>query len=71
MKGSTPDRHISVGELPLWSWMATALLLVMLFMLLLASGALLVPLFGQTAEAANYIHAFAHDGRHLLGVPCH
>ena len=37
----------------------------------LASGDLLVPLLGHSARVANYLHEFAHDGRHLLGVPCH
>lgn len=71
MKGSTLDRHISVGEIPLWSWIATALLLAMLFVLLLASGELLVSLPERAQAAATYAHEFAHDGRHLLGVPCH
>ncbi len=63
-------RRISL-EIPLWSWVVTALLLAMLLVLLLASGELLVPLLGQAAGAADYLHEFAHDGRHLLGVPCH
>ena len=64
-------RHLSLGEMPLWSWLALALLLVALFLLLSASGALLAPLLGQASGAADYLHEFAHDGRHLLGVPCH
>ena len=52
-------------------WMATALLLLALFVLLSASGDLLVPLLGRAAGAFDYLHEFAHDGRHLLGVPCH
>ena len=71
MKGSTLERHISLGEMPLWSWITTALLLAMLLVVLLASGELLVPLLGQAADVTNYLHEFAHDGRHLLGVPCH
>ena len=71
MKGSTLERHISLGEIPLWSWITTALLLAMLLVVLLASGELLVPLLGQAADVTNYLHEFAHDGRHLLGVPCH
>ncbi len=71
MEGRTLDRHISLGEMPLWSWLATVLLLGMLFVLLSASGELLVPLLGQAAELTNYLHELAHDGRHLLGVPCH
>ena len=51
--------------------MATALLLAMLFILLSASGELLAPLIGQAAGIFEYAHEFAHDGRHLLAVPCH
>jgi len=68
---SSPERRISLGEMPLWSWLLVALLLMMLFTLLSASGALLVPLLGQAAGAADYLHEFAHDGRHLLAIPCH
>ncbi len=57
--------------MPLWSWGATLLLLLVLFLLLSASGELLVPLLGQAATVTNYLHEFAHDGRHLLAVPCH
>ncbi len=64
-------RRTSIGEMPLWSWLLALLLLALLFLLLSASGELLVPLVGQAAEATNYLHEFAHDGRHLLGVPCH
>ncbi len=71
MEGSTLGRHISLGEMPLWSWLLALLLLGMLLALLSASGDLLVPLLGQAAGMTNYLHEFAHDGRHLLGVPCH
>ncbi len=72
MKGSTTlGQHISLGEMPLWSWLLTLLLLAMLFVLLSASGELLVPLLGQAAGIFDYTHEFAHDGRHLLSVPCH
>ena len=64
-------RQISLGELPLWSWLTLALLLLALFLLLSASGALLAPLLGQAAGVTDYLHEFAHDGRHLLAVPCH
>ena len=69
--GHTAGRRISLGEMPLWSWLAIALLLAMLFILLSASGELLAPLLGQVAGVSNYLHEFAHDGRHLLGAPCH
>ena len=65
------DRRISLGEMPLWSWLLSLLLLAMLFALLSASGELLLPLLGQAAGVTDYLHEFAHDGRHLLAVPCH
>jgi Probable cobalt transporter subunit (CbtB) len=57
--------------LPLWSLLTLALLLLALFLLLSASGDLLAPLLGRAAWPFDYLHEFAHDGRHLLGVPCH
>ncbi len=71
MESNSLDRRISLGEVPLWSWLLGLLLLAMIFVLLSASGALLAPLFGQAAGAFDYLHEFAHDGRHLLAVPCH
>ena len=59
------------AALPLWGWMALALLLLALFLILSASGTLLAPVLGDTSGVFNYLHEFAHDGRHLLGVPCH
>ncbi len=71
MERDSLNRRISVGEMPPWSWLLALLLLVMLFALLSASGDLLVPMLGQAAGATDYLHEFAHDGRHLLAVPCH
>jgi hypothetical protein len=34
-------------------------------------GVLLEPVLGKAATAKNYLHEFFHDGRHLLGFPCH
>jgi Probable cobalt transporter subunit (CbtB) len=63
-------RHPS-PTLPLWGWVSLGLMLVFLFVLLSASGALLAPFLGQAAGAFDYLHEFAHDGRHLLAAPCH
>ncbi len=71
MNSDSFGRRISLGEVPLWSWLTMVLLLAILFLLLSASGELLAPLLGQVAGAADYLHEFAHDGRHLLAVPCH
>lgn len=72
------EKHLSqeglapgIGEIPAWSWLAAALLLLAFFMLMSSSGDLLVPLVGSAAGFTEYLHEFAHDGRHLLAVPCH
>ena len=68
---NVPRGSITLGEMPWWSWLVLTLLLVLLFMGLSASGALLVPLVGQAAGFTDYLHEFTHDGRHLLALPCH
>lgn len=65
------QRGISLGEIPWWSWLALGLLLAVLFLTLSASEDLLAPLIGKAAYATDYLHEFTHDGRHLLGIPCH
>ena len=65
------ERHTSSPAIPAWSLLMLALLLLALFLLLSASGTLLAPLFGQAAGVFDYMHEFAHDGRHILAIPCH
>ena len=50
---------------------AVVLALLALYAVFLDQGQLLSPVMGKVAVAANYLHEFAHDGRHLLGAPCH
>jgi hypothetical protein len=50
---------------------AVILALVALYAVFLDQGQLLSPVLGELASTANYLHEFAHDGRHLLGAPCH
>lgn len=50
---------------------AVILAFVTLYAVFLDQGQLLSPVMGKTAVAMNYIHELAHDGRHLLGAPCH
>jgi hypothetical protein len=50
---------------------AVILALVTLYAVFLDQGQLLSPVMGKTAVAMNYLHELAHDGRHLLGAPCH
>jgi len=50
---------------------AVLLALLALYAVFLDQGQLLSPVLGKVAATANYVHEFAHDGRHLLGAPCH
>jgi hypothetical protein len=68
---NTTRKPGSVKDVPVWSWAALALFLLVAFAVLFDNGALLTPFIGEAATANNYLHAFFHDGRHLLAVPCH
>lgn len=50
---------------------AVVLALLALYAVFLDQGQLLSPVMGKVAASANYLHELAHDGRHLLGAPCH
>ncbi len=50
---------------------AALVALLTLYAIFLDQGQLLSPVLGKAAVLANYLHEFAHDGRHLLGAPCH
>lgn len=45
--------------------------LVTLYALFFDQGALLSPALGEASYSSNYLHEFAHDARHLFGLPCH
>lgn len=51
--------------------LTAVLALLALYAVFLDQGRLLSPVLGKAAVTANYLHEFAHDGRHLLGAPCH
>jgi hypothetical protein len=48
-----------------------AFVLLAIFAVLFDNGALLAPFLGDVSYTANYLHELFHDGRHLLGAPCH
>ena len=50
---------------------AVLLALITLYAVFLDQGQLLSPVMGKAAVVGNYLHELAHDGRHLLGAPCH
>ena len=54
---------IPIGELPPWLIFAGVLLLAIYFVGVEEGATSIVP--------GMYVHEFVHDGRHLLGFPCH
>jgi len=51
-------------RVPLWTWLIVAVALMAVYALTLENGATL-------RTGASVIHELFHDGRHILGVPCH
>ena len=45
-------------------WLVALLALAVIYAVTLENGAVL-------ADGARFLHEAFHDGRHLLGVPCH
>ena len=55
---------IPLRELLPWSAFGGLLALLLLYFVSTEQGAL-------SLIAGSYVHEFVHDGRHLLGFPCH
>ena len=51
-------------SVPLPAWLAAAVALFVVYVVLQENGALL-------ASSWETLHELFHDGRHALGVPCH
>ncbi len=50
--------------IPAWTWLVLALAMATVYALTMENGATL-------QSGATFLHELFHDGRHLLGVPCH
>jgi hypothetical protein len=61
LENTTTIERIAV---PVWAWLVAALALVSVYALTMENGATL-------QAGATFLHELFHDGRHLLGVPCH
>jgi hypothetical protein len=62
-------RHLSnLGvTLPLWASPVVAIALAMLYAVTFDAGFV----SARVTDSGMYLHELFHDGRHLLGVPCH
>jgi hypothetical protein len=61
---------IPVRELLPWTIFGGLILLLALYFIGVEEGAASVT-HGAHAHEGLYVHEFLHDGRHLLGFPCH
>jgi len=53
--------------LPAWAWLVAALALALFWTVLLEAGAVSTAI----GQSGPFLHEVFHDGRHLIGVPCH
>lgn len=56
--------RVPLREVVPWAVFAGAMLLTLLYLVGLDQGA-------TSVFSGQLLHEFVHDGRHLLGVPCH
>lgn len=61
---ATVEAPVEALPIPWTLWFAAIVSVVLAYLLVSENGALL-------AENWVYLHELAHDGRHVLGVPCH
>ena len=61
---STTAPPIPLRELLPWAAFGGTLALLLLYFVTTEQGA-------TALMAGSYVHEFLHDGRHLLGFPCH
>ncbi|WP_182904975.1 CbtB-domain containing protein [Microbispora sp. H13382] len=62
MSGMSTPSVIPIPRLRLWLLTVPVLLLIA-YLVLMDNGAI--------SQTGAYLHELMHDGRHLLGVPCH
>jgi hypothetical protein len=69
MSTTTTGAQRTEVAVPIPGWALPALVIaVLLFGLVTMEGGLVSNALGQTG---SFLHELFHDGRHLLGVPCH
>lgn len=64
---ATPDLEIPsipIGQLAPWTVFVVLVASIVLFFISADQGIVSIP-------SGNAIHEWVHDGRHLLGFPCH
>jgi len=55
------------GGLPIWAWLGAAMAAVLFWAVMMEVSAVSTAL----GQSGPFLHELFHDGRHLIGVPCH
>lgn len=63
--------RLPLHHVPAWTWLAVGFLMLFVYAVGFDQGLLLRPVVGKLAQTSNYLHELFHNGRHLLGFPCH
>ena len=53
--------------LPIWAWLAAAVATALFWTVMMEAGAVAA----AVGQSGPFLHELFHDGRHLIGVPCH
>jgi hypothetical protein len=67
MSTITAAARTTAVKVPSWAWLVMMLALGMLYAVTFDTGFV----SSHVASSSMYLHELFHDGRHLLGVPCH
>ena len=57
----------AVPALPIWAWLAAAVATALFWTVMMEAGAVAA----AVGQSGPFLHELFHDGRHLIGVPCH
>ena len=71
MQGIVALPRIGLGDLSGRTWLAIGMLALLLIAVGYEQGLLVQLLLGGATDTGNLLHELFHDGRHLLGFPCH
>lgn len=53
--------------LPAWAWIAAAVAMAVFYAVMMDGGVVSAAI----GQSGMFLHELFHDGRHLIGAPCH
>jgi hypothetical protein len=71
MQSAAALPRIGLGDLSGRTWIAIGFLALLLVSVGYEQGLLVQLVLGGAADTSSLLHELFHDGRHLLGFPCH